>query len=88
MATHDAVTLVAPGAPPEIKQWPTVKPGDGEVRIKVQWIASTPLDMHQALGGLLVNYPQILGDGIVGVVVEVGNGVQRYSEGDQVSKIS
>lgn len=50
----------------------------------MEWTASTPLDLHQADGGLLVKYPQVLGDGIAGTVVEVGPGVENLSVGDKV----
>lgn len=83
MSTHPSVVTVAPGAPLEIHQVPTVHPKDNEVRVRVEWTASTPLDMHQAIGGLLVNHPQRLGDGIAGTVVETGP-TARYKVGDKV----
>jgi NADPH:quinone reductase-like Zn-dependent oxidoreductase len=84
MSTHAAVVAVATRAPLEIHQVPTVPPSDGEVRIRVEWTASTPLDLHQADGGLLVKHPQVLGDGIAGTVVEVGPGVKRLRVNDKV----
>jgi NADPH:quinone reductase-like Zn-dependent oxidoreductase len=83
MSTHPAVVTVAKGAPLEIHQVPTVKPKEGEVRVRNEWTASTPLDLHQADGGLLVNPPQILGDGVAGIVVEAGPN-SRLSVGDRV----
>ncbi|KAH6716834.1 chaperonin 10-like protein [Leptodontidium sp. MPI-SDFR-AT-0119] len=71
MSTHAAVV-------------PTVRPIGDEVRVKVQWTASTPLDLHQNDGGVLVTHPQVLGDGTAGTVVEVGDGVERLKVGDQV----
>ncbi|EON69675.1 hypothetical protein W97_08927 [Coniosporium apollinis CBS 100218] len=84
MLYHSAVVTVAPRAPLQIRQVPTVAPSEGEVRIRVEWTASTPLDLHQADGGLLVKHPQVLGDGLVGTVVEIGEGVQRIKAGDKV----
>ena len=85
MATHPAVVTTAIHAPLEILQVPTVTPETGEVRVRVEWTASTPLDLHQADGGLLVKHPQVLGDGIAGTVVEVGLDVQNLSVGDKVT---
>ena len=84
MATHPAVVTVATHAPLEILHVPTINPGPGEVRVRVEWTASTPLDLHQADGGLLVKHPQVLGDGIGGTVVEVGPGVKNLKLGDKV----
>lgn len=86
MSTHIALATVAIRAPLEIIQVPTVRPIDHEVRVRVQWTASTPLDLHQNDGGLLVKHPQILGDGVAGTVEEVGPLVRNLAVGDQVSK--
>ena len=84
MVTHSAVVTVAAHAPLEILRVPTVAPGVGEVRVRVEWTASTPLDLHQNDGGLLVKHPQVLGDGIAGTVVEVGPEVNNLKHGDKV----
>ncbi|KAE8447816.1 hypothetical protein EG329_010210 [Mollisiaceae sp. DMI_Dod_QoI] len=84
MSTHAAVVTVAPRAPLEVTQIPTIKPADGEVLVRVEWTASTPLDLHQNDGGLLVKHPQILGDGMAGTVVELGPKVKHLKIGDQV----
>jgi NADPH:quinone reductase-like Zn-dependent oxidoreductase len=84
MSTHAAVVTVATRAPLQTHQVPTVAPSDGEVRIRVEWTASTPLDLHQADGGLLVKHPQVLGDGIAGTIVEVGPGVKRLRVDEKV----
>lgn len=83
MSTHPQVVTVAAGAPLEIVQAPTINPKANEVRVRVEWTASTPLDMHQAVGGLLVKHPQGLGDGVAGTVVEIGPSA-RYKVGDKV----
>ncbi|KAG4431595.1 hypothetical protein IFR05_012921 [Cadophora sp. M221] len=84
MSTHAAVVTASLGGPLEILQVPTVRPTGDEVRVRVQWTASTPLDLHQNDGGVLVTHPQVLGDGTAGTVVEVGDGVTRLKVGDQV----
>jgi Zn-dependent alcohol dehydrogenase len=86
MSTHKAIATVAIRAPLGIIQVPTVQPVGREVRVRVQWTASTPLDLHQNDGGLLVIHPQILGDSIAGTVEEVGPLVQNMAIGDQVSE--
>ncbi|KAF2436545.1 zinc-binding dehydrogenase [Tothia fuscella] len=82
--THKAVATFGPRKPLQLIDVPTVKPPGKEVCIKVAWTASTPLDLHQADGGLLVNPPQVLGDGASGIVVEVGDAVERLKVGDEV----
>lgn len=84
MSTHPAVVTVAPSAPLETHQVPTTDPVDNEVKLIVEWTASTPLDMHQALGHLLVTPPQILGDGVAGTVLSVGPNAKLYKPGDKV----
>lgn len=84
MATHTAIVTTAIHAPLETLQVPTITPRAGEVRVRVEWTASTPLDLHQADGGLLVKHPQVLGDTIAGTVVEVGADVKSLKIGDKV----
>ncbi|ETI24718.1 hypothetical protein G647_04087 [Cladophialophora carrionii CBS 160.54] len=84
MATHPAVVTVGPGLPLEILQVPTPTPTGNEIRVRALWTASTPLDLHQADGGLLVQHPQLLGDGVAGRVVEVGPLATKYQPGDLV----
>lgn len=87
-ATHKAVVTVSPRAPLELISVPTPIPKSNEIRIRGEWTASTPLDLHQADGGLLVTHPQVLGDSLVGTVVEVGEGVKRFVVGDAVMGFS
>ncbi|KAH6614318.1 chaperonin 10-like protein [Boeremia exigua] len=84
MATHSAVATVGLKAKLELIQVPTVKPTGNKVRVRNEWTASTPLDLHQNDGGLLVTHPQVLGDGTGGTVVEVGPDVNHLKVGDKV----
>lgn len=84
MSTHPAVVTTTPSGPLSVLQVPTPTPENNEVKILVQWTASTPLDMHQATAHLLVTPPQILGDGVAGTIVAVGPDVRRYEPGDKV----
>lgn len=85
MATHNAVATVAIRAPLAIIQVPTIQPTEREVLVRVEWVASTPLDLHQNDGGLLVTHPQVLGDSLAGTVIEIGSKVQNLAIGDKVS---
>lgn len=84
MSTHSAVATIGLKTPLAIIQVPTVKPTGEQVRVRVEWTASTPLDLHQNDGGLLVNHPQVLGDSTAGTVVEVGTDTKRLKVGDKV----
>ncbi|KFA55380.1 hypothetical protein S40293_05698 [Stachybotrys chartarum IBT 40293] len=71
--THLAIASTAKRAPLTTISVPTVAPGPGEVVVRVQWAASTPLDLHQADGGVAVqSYPFVMGCNLAGVVVAVG----------------
>jgi len=52
--------------------------------VRVEWTASTPFDMHQNDGGLLVKHPQVLGDGLAGTVVDAGHSLKHLAVGDKV----
>jgi NADPH:quinone reductase-like Zn-dependent oxidoreductase len=84
MSTHPAIATVGLKKPLGVIQVPTVRPTGEQVRVRVEWTASTPLDLHQNDGGLLVKHPQVLGDSGAGTVVEVGPAVKRLKVGDKV----
>jgi hypothetical protein len=84
MSTHPAIATIGRKAPLGIIQVPTVQPTGEQVRVRVEWTASTPLDLHQNDGALLVKHPQVLGDGTAGTVVDVGPNVKRLKVGDKV----
>ncbi|KAK4692377.1 hypothetical protein P7C71_g4812, partial [Lecanoromycetidae sp. Uapishka_2] len=84
MATHTAIVTVAPRAPLETHRFLTPTPKEGEVLLRNEWTASTPLDLHQNDGHLLVTPPQILGDGLAGTITEIGPGTTRLKKGDKV----
>jgi Zn-dependent alcohol dehydrogenase len=81
---HSAVVTTSNGGPLEILQVPTIDPSQGEVQVRVEWTASTPLDLHQNDGGLLVQRPQVLGDCVAGPVLKTGPGVKNLQVGDKV----
>ncbi|KAH8728564.1 chaperonin 10-like protein [Phaeosphaeriaceae sp. PMI808] len=84
MSMHRAVASVALKSPLALISVPTPSPQHSQVRVRVEWTASTPLDLHQNDGGLLVTHPQVLGDGTGGTVVEIGPNVTRLKVGDKV----
>ncbi|OWY49857.1 GroES-like protein [Alternaria alternata] len=84
MSTHSAVATVAKKARLGIIQVPTATPVEQQVRVRVEWTASTPLDLYQNDGALLVKHPQVLGDSVAGTVVELGPDAKRLQVGDKV----
>jgi NADPH:quinone reductase-like Zn-dependent oxidoreductase len=82
--THKAIITTAVRTPLSEADYPTVAPVDNEVLIRMSWTASTPLNLHQADGGLLVAHPQCLGGTTVGTVVAVGPAAKRFKVGDRV----
>jgi NADPH:quinone reductase-like Zn-dependent oxidoreductase len=86
--THPAVVTTAPRAPLETLEVPTVAPGPGQVLIHVLWTSSTPLDLHQADGGLLISHPALMGSSYGGTIVQLGPDqpprAQNLKVGDKV----
>ncbi|GFP57841.1 hypothetical protein ACSS6W_007301 [Trichoderma asperelloides] len=70
--SHSAVIIASPRAPLEILTRDTEAPGAGEVLIRVEWTSSTPLDLHQADGGLLLTPPYVMGTSFGGTVMALG----------------
>ncbi|KAL2019487.1 hypothetical protein VTK56DRAFT_9603 [Thermocarpiscus australiensis] len=72
-ATHPAVAIIAPRQPLQVVDRPTVAPGPDEALIHVTWTASSPLCLHRADGGLLVDQtPCTIGSSFGGTVVALG----------------
>lgn len=91
--THPAVAIVGIRQPLQLTTVPTTPPGDDEVLIHVTWTGATPLGLHRADGGLLVDKtPFIMGSSFGGTVVALGNTTTTTTdstnphlrEGDQV----
>jgi NADPH:quinone reductase-like Zn-dependent oxidoreductase len=65
--------IEGPRKPLGIIDQPTVPPKPSEALIHVTWTSSTPLDLHRADGGLLINkYPFLMGGSFAGTVLAVG----------------
>lgn len=70
---HPAVVIVAPRAPLEIHQVDTTPPSTDEALVRVEWFGSTPLNLHQADGGLLIKPPHIMSGCFAGTVAQLGD---------------
>lgn len=72
-ATQKAVAIAAKRARLIELSTPVHPPSAGEVVVRVLWTASSPLDLHQADGGLLIeSWPRLSGSGgAAGTVVAV-----------------
>jgi len=81
--THRAIVMTGIRHPLAEIDVPTEHPVEDEVLLRVEWTASTPLDLHQADGGLLVQHPQRMGDGVSGTVLEVGPATKSLKVGDK-----
>lgn len=90
--TQTAVAMTAKRSPLSSISVPVHPPQPGEVVIKVEWTASTPLDLHRADGGLLIKqWPsQAGGGGASGTVVAVADAgdVKGLSVGDSVTSFA
>lgn len=70
---HPAVVVVAPRAPLEMIDVDTILPRADEVLVHVEWIGSTPLNLHQADGGLLISPPHVMSGCFAGTVARLGS---------------
>lgn len=77
--------LRAAGLPLETAELPRPEPGPGEVLIKVKACAVCRTDLHILDGELAQpKLPLVPGHEIVGSVVEIGAGVDRFKIGDRI----
>lgn len=68
-----------------VKEAPYTSPGANEIVVKNAVVAINPVDPGiQANAWLPMNYPNVLGSDIAGVVEEVGEGVTDFKKGDRV----
>lgn len=68
-----------------VATWPVDKPETGEVLVRIEATALNPADWKvQAYGGLVNEYPAILGFDSAGVVVAVGEDVASPLVGDKM----
>ncbi|KAL2798864.1 chaperonin 10-like protein [Aspergillus keveii] len=84
MSTHPAITATGIKQPLTVTQVPTPEPQHNEVRVRIEWVPSAPLDVYQVDAGLMAQFPQCLGDSGAGTVVAAGPGVESLRVGDKV----
>jgi NADPH:quinone reductase-like Zn-dependent oxidoreductase len=86
--THLAARILRKHGQLEVESTPATPPGPGQVVVRNHAVAINPLDwIIQVEGNLLygwLTYPTVLGTDVSGVVVELGEGVTRFSVGDRV----
>ena len=68
-----------------VKEVPTPEVGPGEVRIKVDQVGLCGTDLHIHHGDFNAVFPLIPGHELVGVVDALGDGVDRFTVGEQVT---
>ncbi|KAF9469625.1 carbamoyl-phosphate synthase L chain, ATP binding domain-containing protein [Collybia nuda] len=83
MATHLAIATTAKGQIDSVEV-PTESPGEGELRLKVEYSSLIAFDTYMTdLGYTVKQYPTTLGFNVSGIVVEVGSGVTDVATGDR-----
>jgi propanol-preferring alcohol dehydrogenase len=80
-----AMILEAPGYPLQVAELPIPKPDKGQVLLRVHACGVCRTDLHIVDGELTKpKLPLVPGHQIVGTVMERGEGVNRFAEGDRV----
>ena len=84
MNTMKAVVYDLPGEF-EVRQIPVPQPGPGEVLLRVVAAGVCGTDLHLHDGQFLAAFPLIPGHEVVGIVDQVGDGVEAFTLGQQVT---
>ncbi|KAF9074243.1 medium-chain dehydrogenase/reductase like protein [Rhodocollybia butyracea] len=85
MAEQKVLFLDKPKGSFVVASAPILKPGPGQISIKLKASALNPVDWKiQDYDFFIQNYPAILGTDLAGDVEEVGDGVEGFSKGDKV----
>lgn len=87
-ATNEALWLLAPGGPFEVRPATLPTPGPGLVVVRVRAVAVNPVDAIvgpvRRLVTPWIRYPTVIGSDVAGEVVSVGDGVTDLRPGDRV----
>ncbi len=68
-----------------VRDVPTPEPTAGEVRIKINQVGVCGTDLHIHEGEFQARFPLIPGHELVGVIDALGDGVDRFAVGEQVT---
>jgi S-(hydroxymethyl)glutathione dehydrogenase / alcohol dehydrogenase len=79
-----AAVLTRQGGPLEVRDITLGDPGPGQVKVRIAAAGVCHSDLSLANGTLLQEVPAVLGHEGAGVVIAVGEGVDRVAEGDHV----
>lgn len=80
-----AMVLEGAGQPLRMKELPDPKPGEGEIRVRVEACGVCRTDLHVLDGELpAIPYPIIPGHEIVGIIDRLGGGVSQFRVGERV----
>jgi NADPH:quinone reductase-like Zn-dependent oxidoreductase len=82
---HEAIASPGLRQPLVLIDVSTPAPQNNEIQLRVQWNASTPLNLNQADGDLLIQvYPHILGDSSASIVTRLDPEAKCFSVGSKV----
>ena len=79
-----AAVMYRPSEPLAVEELELQKPGPGEVRVKIEAAGVCHSDFHYVNSDLPCKTPIVLGHEGAGIVLEVGEGVDRVAPGDKV----
>lgn len=84
-STQKAIVISEKYGTPKVEDIPVLRPGKGEILVKIHSTSLNPIDWKVAKLDLLrYTYPISLGRDIAGVVVAIGEDVQDFVVGDRV----
>ncbi|WPH05104.1 Hypothetical protein R9X50_00800500 [Acrodontium crateriforme] len=83
--THKAAVIPQKGNPLTIIERTTPTPGLNEVLIQIKAIAVNPVDYYMRDFGVMIpSYPALIGNDAAGIIVQLGDRVTAFKEGDRV----
>ncbi|KAF9063700.1 GroES-like protein [Rhodocollybia butyracea] len=85
MSEQKVLYLEKPQGAFVVSKAPILKPGPGQLSVKVKASALNPVEcLIQDYGVIVEHYPAILGNDVAGDVEEIGEGVEGFVKGDKV----